>query len=390
MADGVQLADTDLWMHIRFGQIVLNTGHILRHDIFSYSAPGAPWVNHEWLSDVLIASCYNAYGVVGLKLMKFVGALAVVVLIAEGLAETGSGPGTQIATLFGVAIAIMPQVQFRPQIFDYIFLATMLLILGRHLRGRSAALWLIIPIMALWANLHGGFFVGIAVMAVYTAVTGLQDLAAGRGIRRSARLAALTFVALLATLLNPFGIREWFVVLSKFKEPLIAMNANVEFESLPHHLTAAGGLKFLGTISIAMLLVIAGVSSVLIAPLAEDLPLVAIAVMMTCGWAYAVRNMAFAVIAWAAPLARHMSLALDSRGTGRSGTGDFHRVPMRTHLLIAAAASAIAVSSGAFTPLLPTYAPFPSGAVAFMERHHLRGNILAKYEVRMGRVRNLA
>ena len=49
-----------------------------------------------------------------------------------------------------------------------------------------------IPILALWGNLHGGFIIGIATLLVYTSVVGLQDLAAGRAARRALRLGLIT------------------------------------------------------------------------------------------------------------------------------------------------------------------------------------------------------
>ena len=48
VTDAVQYADTDLWGHVRFGQIMLRTGYLIRADIFSYSAAGRPWIR-RWL-----------------------------------------------------------------------------------------------------------------------------------------------------------------------------------------------------------------------------------------------------------------------------------------------------------------------------------------------------
>src|SRR5262249_41601832 len=67
VADSVQYADTDAWGHVLFGQIMLRTGHLIRAEIFSFSAAGQSWINHEWLSEIVMAAFYNAMGVPGLK-----------------------------------------------------------------------------------------------------------------------------------------------------------------------------------------------------------------------------------------------------------------------------------------------------------------------------------
>ena len=80
--------------------------------------------------------------------------------------------------------------------------------LARESYGRRARLWLAVPMLALWANLHGGFFVGILALGLYTAVRGAQDLAQGNGMRATVRLAAVTSAAALAALLNPYGLND--------------------------------------------------------------------------------------------------------------------------------------------------------------------------------------
>ena len=53
-----------------------------------------------------------------------------------------------------------------------------------NFRG-PARLWITVPMFALWANLHGGFVIGLGVMGLYAIVRGGQDIAAGHGPRGS-------------------------------------------------------------------------------------------------------------------------------------------------------------------------------------------------------------
>ncbi len=383
VADSVQLADPDLWMHVRFGQIVLHTGHLLRRDIFSYSAPGAPWFNHEWLADVVMALFYEAGGVVGLKLMKFLCAAAIMALLAMGTAETGAEYPVQFAALMLAALGLRFQIQFRPQLFDYIFLSALLAMLARESRGRRARLWLAVPMMALWANLHGGFFIGPVVLGLYAAVAGVQDRLAGRGWQHAIKLAALTLAALIATLVNPFGIREWYVVAGWFSVPVVGLNRVVEFHSFFHQLvTGDGRLGMSDLWGFPFAITAAAVICFALTPRREDFALMAVGALMICAWLYAMRNMAFAVIACTAPLARYPALVIASaKGSAerppQDGAG---RAPVGVRLFALAAVAFLAASGKIFSPTLPIYMDYPVGAVAFMQRNGLSGNILSTYE----------
>ena len=181
-----------MWGHVRFGQAVLNLHHLVLHDPYSYSAPGHYWNNHEWLSEVLMAAVFNHAGVFGLILLKLACTTVVILALAAALAETGSSTLVQFAVLIGSAVVIKPQLQFRPQSFTFALLAVLIYLLTADAYRRAGRLWLAVPILALWANLHGGFIMGIAALGTYAAVSGLQDVIAGRGYDRAIRLAAIT------------------------------------------------------------------------------------------------------------------------------------------------------------------------------------------------------
>ncbi len=266
VADSVQFADTDLWGHVSFGQIMLHTRHLIRYDVFSYSAPGRLWLNHEWLAEVVMALFYNAMGVVGLKLLKFLAAAAVLTLLALDVAETGAGLGVQFGVLLAAAFGLQLQIQFRPQLFDYVFLAALLALLAAARRGRRAPLWLALPMMVLWANLHGGFFIGIVVLGVYSAVVCLQDWWNGRGYGRGARLLVLTLACALAMLINPYGIGEWQIVARSLRNPY-TMGVGAEFQSFLHVLAATRGRAMAALPFILMLCVMMAVPvSIALAP----------------------------------------------------------------------------------------------------------------------------
>lgn len=383
LADAMQYADTDIWGHVRFGQIMLRTGHLIRHDIFSYSAPNAPWINHEWLAEVVMALFYNALGVAGLKLMKFLCAGAIVLLLAEDVGETGAAPVLQFAVLIAAAAGLQLQIQFRPQLFDYIFLSALLFLLARTRRRGLAPPWVVLPMMVVWANLHGGFFIGVVVLGLYSGVLGLQDLWQGRGLRRALRLGALTGCVALVTLINPYGLGEWQIVAHTLRNPY-TMGAGAEFQSFLHvvaELYRAGApvLPFFSALAMMAALAV----SFALAPDLDDLPELAIAGLMIFLALYSVRNTAFAMIACAAPVAYHFELArvrrrrkrLAGKQSAARTVAPAHSSPPTVQMAALIAAIVLALSTGIFSKRLPDFTAYPAGAVGFMQRHGLSGRV---------------
>jgi hypothetical protein len=378
IADAGRWADPDLWGHLVFGRLILMRGHLPPRDIYSYSAAGLPWHDHEWLSEVLLALCLNSFGVVGLKLMKLAATAATITLLAMGAAETGAPILLQMVVLTTSAIALAPMMQFRPQLFDFIALSALLLLLARDSYRRAGRLWPAIPMFALWANLHGGFFVGLAVLAVYAAVIAIEDSVAGEGLVRATRLGGVTAGCILATLLNPDGIGDWRTVMHTMRNPLTRAVIS-EWQPLTFKI-AELWQKSPGTaINFAVVIVpmIALAVCFVMRPRGGDLALVVIAAMMGIAAYLVVRNLALLAIASVTPLCRHAALALESTRFGKPAP----LAPRRRsqEVLVGAIALTMAVSTGLFSTGLPDSFPQPRGAVAFMHAHGLRGNVLCDF-----------
>lgn len=377
IADSNRHTDPDLWGHLHFGQAFIAQGHLLRHDIYSYSAPGHPWRDHEWLAEVVMALVYNAGGVVGLKLWKLVCSALTVVFIAETEAETGAGSTLQIAVTLGAAFGLILQSQFRPQMFTFVMLSGLLVLLARDNYRRDAPLWIAIPLMALWANLHGGFFVGIATLALYSGVATVCDLAAGAGWRRGLKLGAITVAAAAATLLNPYGFGMWETVAHALRNPY-TRDIVTDWHPLLYAMGAQWRYARSGTFLYADLIamVIALGAAFAVEPHGGDLPLVAVAAMMACAAFLSVRNLALAAIAVSAPLARHVTLVVRRWRAGADPPAT--RSPNRW--LILALCAGLVIDGGLFSRHLAFDQRYPAGAVAFMRAHDLHGNVLAEFQ----------
>jgi hypothetical protein len=376
IADSNRHTDPDLWGHIRFGQAFIANRHLIDRDPYSYSAAGHLWRDHEWLAEVVMAAVYNAAGVVGLKLWKFVFTALTVLFIADAEAETGAPPSIQLSVLLVASLGLILQTQFRPQMFTLVCLSALLALLARDNYRRGSAIWLAVPLMTLWANPHGGFVAGIATLALYTVVAALCDLAAGAGLRRAARLGLVTLAATAATLVNPYGIGMWQAVVYALRNPYTRSIVN-DWQPLTHalatqwHQGPSGVLLYLAVIGLIAALAAAFVAS----PRAGDLPLVAIAAFMSIEAFQSVRNMALAVIAVSGPLARHLAM-LSERRRGGAPAPDSRPV---NQWLVLALCGLLVIQGGLFSSRLAEDEPYPAGAISFMRAHELHGNLLCDF-----------
>lgn len=381
IADAGRWADPDLWGHITFGRYILTVGHVPLRDIYSYSASGHPWHDHEWLSEVIFALCYNAGGVIALKLLKLICTASTMALLAMAAAETGAPMGLQLTVLTTAALALGPMLQFRPQLFDFIGLSALLLMLARDNYWRAGPLWPAIPILALWANLHGGFVVGLAAIAVYAAAAAVEDWMSGDGLRRALRASLVLLACTLATLVNPYGIANWITVLRTLRDPLTRAIIS-EWQPLLFGITQEWQRSPVTAINFALAILpfVALMFCFAIRPRGGDSPLVAIAAIMGVGAWIAMRNLALAVIAWVVPLCRHAAL-LQNWQSGSRLSLEVRRPYRRllNQILIGAIALVVAFQTGLFWGKLPAGTSMPQGAVDFMRAHGLRGNVLCDF-----------
>ena len=318
IADAWRTIDPDLPGHLSFGHQMLRLCYLPRRDTYSYSAPGHLSGNHEWLADVVMGLIYDACGIPGLKMMKFALTAATIVLIAAAEAETAAPLAVQAAVLLGAGITLIPFMQFRPQLFSFVSLAALLLLLVREDHKRPVRLWLAVPLLALWANLHGGFFVGIAVLATYSVAAVVRERARGDRPPIGALL-LLTGAATAATLANPYGIGLWVTIAHALENPFTRTLVN-DWRPLWERMAVVwrvGYAPFL-LLYCPCLAVLAGIALSLMRGFrARDLPLVVIAALMGMAGMISARNVPLFAIAAAVPLAGYAGALVSVRERAR-------------------------------------------------------------------------
>lgn len=165
--------DPDLWGHLVFGQQMLHGSAIPRTDTYSWTAYGQPWINHEWIAEVILALFYTAWGGTGILVLKIVVGLAAFAVCLRLGAQGLSWPARFVAWAFAALAVVEISYGFaaRPQIFTALFLSLELLILQQVHSGRR--LWaLALPVLFLvWVNTHGGVLAGFGLLGLAAGAT---------------------------------------------------------------------------------------------------------------------------------------------------------------------------------------------------------------------------
>ncbi len=190
------LSDGDTGWHIRTGEMAIASGRVPVADPFSFSRAGQPWFAWEWGSDALFALLFRWRGLAAVAAMAgAVLALGAAVRFAHMLRR---GAGLWLALGLGLAAASAASIHYlaRPHVFSILLYAVALGMIEEDWRQPGRRVWWLVPLAALWANLHAGF-------AILPATLALAALCGGAG--RRLRYAALAAAAGAATLLNPYG-----------------------------------------------------------------------------------------------------------------------------------------------------------------------------------------
>lgn len=214
----------DEWWHLKTGQWIAENG-LPENDVFSYAAADLPWHNHEWLSEIAFWRVYQAGaahgpgdGAGGIQALIYFKAVVVLfgfACLAVYLSGSTGLPALAWA-MAALGIALSRRTLYpRPPVVTYALLAVLLCVFlaWRSGRLRSNRLLVLVPLFALWANLHGGFMAGLVVGGAFWSES-LVDLGLARWRRErlgppKARFFWATGIGVacfLATLATPYGI----------------------------------------------------------------------------------------------------------------------------------------------------------------------------------------
>lgn len=205
------LSDPDTYLHISIGRWILEHHTFPSVDVFSYTKLGEPWIAHEWLAGVMLAAVHQYAGWTGLVSLASLALGATLAYLMRYLL----GRMEPIHALLFTALAgaaLKAHLLARPHVLAWLLLAIWVGQLMRSVENQERPpLWLL-AIMVLWANLHGGFTLGLALAGAFS----LEAIfSAPRPARWTIAKPWLGFLlaSLLAAMITPSGWKGiWFTV----------------------------------------------------------------------------------------------------------------------------------------------------------------------------------
>ncbi len=198
------LNDGDTFWHVATGQWILQHGAVPSGDPFSHTMPGAPWTAHEWLSEVLLATAHKLGGWTGVVALTATMFSAAIALLTRAVLKAIEPVYALIFATYAVLMTAS-HLLARPHILATPLMMIWLIELVRASdEQRRPSLWLL-PLMTLWANMHGGFTLGLALVGPFALEAVIAARQAQRAIPVAKSWATFLLLAIASSLVTPHG-----------------------------------------------------------------------------------------------------------------------------------------------------------------------------------------
>src|SRR6266852_3793647 len=248
---GRLLADADLYWHIATGRKIWEGGSFPQVDEFSHTFRGHPWIARDWLGDLSFFGAYSLLGFRGVAMITG-GAIALAyALLFLMLART-----MRLTVAIGVAAVALAlsvnHLHARPQIFGDALIVVWVAALVRAVDAKTSPSLTLLPVMTLWANVHGSFMAGLA-LTVALSAEAVFESPSGERLLVARRWAIFLVAAVGAACMTPYGARPFLmayqVIGANEMKPYIGEWRAVSFETAPITVLAILALVFLALLN---------------------------------------------------------------------------------------------------------------------------------------------
>jgi hypothetical protein len=197
------LTDPDTLWQITVGQWIIDHRAVPETDVYSFTMRGQPWISTQWLAQVAYAQAYAIAGWSGPVVLAAAAIAATFALLTKFLERHVSQSAALVFVTAALALTA-PHALARPHVLAMPVMVGWVggLVAAADRRG-APSLWLL-PLMTLWANLHGGFVFGLALSAplALDAVVGAEP---ARRKSLALRWALFALAAVAAGCCTPYG-----------------------------------------------------------------------------------------------------------------------------------------------------------------------------------------
>ncbi len=155
----------DTWLALVDGRLVAQHG-IPHHVTLTVFAHGRPWVDQQWLAQLWMYWLYRVGGMALLGVVN-VGLVTSAILAAIVAARRlGASTASVIRVLPLAAFGVAAAFEVRTQPYAYPLAIAVMFLLARDSREPSRAVYLCLPLLVLWANVHGSASLGAGLVVL--------------------------------------------------------------------------------------------------------------------------------------------------------------------------------------------------------------------------------
>ena len=211
-AGNALLNDPDTMWQITVGQWILDHHAVPETDVYSFTMQGQPWISTQWLAQVMFAEAYAIAGWSGPVVLAASAIAIAFALLARFLNTRVSETATLVFVSAALALTV-PHMLARPHALSMPVTVAWIAGLIAAADRREAPSFKLVPLIALWANLHGGFVFGL----FFIAPVALDSVVSAEAKSRKAlalRWAVFGVAALVAICATPYG---WNAILASQK-----------------------------------------------------------------------------------------------------------------------------------------------------------------------------
>ncbi|MBV9820238.1 MAG: hypothetical protein JOZ07_18055 [Solirubrobacterales bacterium] len=189
-------------------------GHVIVHrraipsGVPFAATPTGQWPNALVLAELIFAALQTAFGDQGLMLAQLALASAGLILLARDARAGGASPVGVSAAVLLVGVGALPSLAIaRVQMFSLALFPALVMLLRAEARAPSRRIWLAVPLLALWSNLHGAALIGAGVTLVYLVVDrARREPALAAAVAAGSALALCATAALARTVAYYHGV----------------------------------------------------------------------------------------------------------------------------------------------------------------------------------------
>lgn len=214
------IGEPDVWWQIRTGQYVVEHGEVPKVDVFSYTYDGDPWINVKWFTEVIMAGFSDVLGPEFLMLQQAIALVLICLLLfftAKRYAQFAGKslklfqPGALLVMLL-VLIGMSFRINGRPEMVSHVFTCLYLFLMADYRWKPTKRVFIFIPAMMLWANMHEAFGVGVVLLIMFNGLSWAEHFIQKKDAYKFAqkdliRFSIVSAIAILCTAIHPSGTK---------------------------------------------------------------------------------------------------------------------------------------------------------------------------------------